>query len=45
MRRLICAGIYWLIEPLLDEMEKRKAMRDEVIRRASLPKENGVSGS
>lgn len=25
MRRLICAGIYWLIEPLLDLLDERKA--------------------
>ena len=25
MRRLLCAGIYWLIEPMLDLLDERKA--------------------
>lgn len=35
MRTVVCNAIYWLIEPLLDKLDERKAMRDEQIRRAS----------
>lgn len=38
MRRLICAGVYWLIEPLLDLLDRRKAARDEEVRRAAAVK-------
>lgn len=25
MRRMLCTGLYWLIEPLLDLLDERKA--------------------
>lgn len=40
MRRLLCNAIYWLVEPLLDRLEERKAARDEAVRRACALKEN-----
>ena len=39
MRTAVCNAIYWLIEPLLDKLNKRKAVRDEHIRHASALKE------
>ncbi|VVO85683.1 hypothetical protein PS870_02042 [Pseudomonas fluorescens] len=27
MRRLLCNAIYWLIEPLLDRLDQRKALQ------------------
>ncbi|NMZ08753.1 hypothetical protein HBO37_25730 [Pseudomonas proteolytica] len=40
MRTAVCTAIYWLIEPLLDKLDKRKALRDEQVRRASALKES-----
>jgi hypothetical protein len=40
MRTAVCNAIYWLIEPLLERLDKRQAMRDEQIRRASALKES-----
>jgi hypothetical protein len=42
MRRLICAGVYWLIEHLLDQLDRRKAARDEKVRRAAALKGDWV---